>query len=52
MSGLLDALQKYSVSPYGHTLCIYGDLRLSSGSQAKKKKEKKWQYFYEKNAKK
>ena len=25
MSGLLDALQRYSVSPYGHTLCIYGD---------------------------
>ena len=24
MSGL-DALQRYSVSPYGHTLCIYGD---------------------------
>ena len=24
MSGLLDALQRYSVSPYGHTLCIYG----------------------------
>ena len=22
ISGLLDALQKYSVSPYGHTLCI------------------------------
>ena len=25
MSGLLDALQRYSVSPYGNTLCIYGD---------------------------
>ena len=25
MFGLLDALQRYSVSPYGHTLCIYGD---------------------------
>ena len=25
MSALLDALQRYSVSPYGHTLCIYGD---------------------------
>ena len=24
MFGLLDALQRYSVSPYGHTLCIYG----------------------------
>ena len=24
MSGL-DALQRYSVSPYGHILCIYGD---------------------------
>ena len=25
MSGLLDALQRYAVSPYDHTLCIYGD---------------------------
>ena len=25
MSGLLDALQRYSVSPYGNTSCIYGD---------------------------
>ena len=25
MSGLLDALQRYSVSPYFHTVCIYGD---------------------------
>ena len=25
MCGLLDALQRYSVSSYGHTLCIYGD---------------------------
>ena len=24
MSGLLDALQRYSVSPYGNTSCIYG----------------------------
>ena len=23
MFGLMDALQRYSVSPYGHTLCIY-----------------------------
>ena len=28
MSGLLDALQRYSVSPYSHTLGIYGDLAL------------------------
>ena len=25
MSGLLDALQGYLVSPYGHTVCIYAD---------------------------
>ena len=25
MFGLLDALHRYSVSPYGHTLSIYGD---------------------------
>ena len=25
MSVLLDALKRYSVSPYGYTLCIYGD---------------------------
>ena len=25
ISTLLDALERYSVSPYGHTLCIYGD---------------------------
>ena len=25
MFGLMDALQRYSVSPYGHTLCIYWD---------------------------
>ena len=52
MSGLLDALQRYSVSPYGHTLCIYGDLRLSSGSQAKKKKRKKMAVFLRKKCQK
>ena len=27
MSGLLDVLKRYSVSSYGHTLCIYGEIQ-------------------------